>query len=71
MLIFSSLWLFVVSAPICHMTWGGGLFSQWGVFDFAGGIVVHITAGVAALVACIVLGPREGYPTTPMPPPTT
>jgi Amt family ammonium transporter len=68
MLIFSSLWLFVVYAPICHMTWGGGLFSQWGVFDFAGGIVVHITAGVAALVACIVLGPREGYPTTPMPP---
>ena len=68
MLLFSGLWLFVVYAPICHMTWGGGLFAQWGVFDFAGGIVVHITAGVAALVACIVLGPRDGYGRTPMPP---
>jgi len=68
MLLFSALWLFVVYAPICHMTWGGGLFSEWGVFDFAGGIVVHITAGVAALVLCIVLGPRTGYPKTPMPP---
>jgi Amt family ammonium transporter len=68
MLLFSSLWLFLVYAPICHMTWGGGLFSEWGVFDFAGGIVVHITAGIAALVLCIVLGPREGYPRTPMPP---
>jgi Amt family ammonium transporter len=68
MLIFSSLWLFVVYVPICHMTWGGGLFSEWGVFDFAGGIVVHITAGVAALVTCIVVGPRNGYPKTPMPP---
>jgi Amt family ammonium transporter len=68
MLLFSSLWLFAVYAPICHMTWGGGLFAEWGVFDFAGGIVVHITAGVAALVLCIVLGPRTGYPKTPMPP---
>jgi Amt family ammonium transporter len=68
MLIFSALWLFVVYAPICHMTWGGGLFAEWGVFDFAGGIVVHITAGVAALVACIVIGPRDGYGKTPMPP---
>lgn len=69
-LIFSSLWLFVVYAPICHMTWGGdgGLFWDWGVFDFAGGIVVHITAGVAALVACIMIGPRKGYPSVPMPP---
>ncbi len=68
MLLFSSFWLFLVYAPICHMTWGGGLFSEWGVFDFAGGIVVHITAGIAALVLCIVLGPREGYPRKPMPP---
>lgn len=68
MMLFSSLWLFLVYAPICHMTWGGGLFAEWGVFDFAGGIVVHITAGIAALVLCIVLGPREGYPRTPMPP---
>ena len=63
MLIFSSLWLFLVYAPICHMTWGGGLFAEWGVMDFAGGIVVHITAGIAALVLCIVIGPRRGYPT--------
>ncbi|HEB88893.1 MAG TPA: ammonium transporter [Deltaproteobacteria bacterium] len=72
-LLFSSLWLIVVYAPICHMTWAGdgGFFADMGdrgVFDFAGGIVVHITAGVAALVACIVIGPRRGYPRTPMPP---
>jgi Amt family ammonium transporter len=69
-LIFSTLWLLVVYAPICHMTWGGegGYFADWGVFDFAGGIVVHITAGVAALVACIVIGPRNGYGKTAMPP---
>jgi Amt family ammonium transporter len=69
-LIFSSLWLVVVYAPICHMTWGGpgGYFADMGVFDFAGGIVVHITAGVAALGACIVIGPRNGYGKTPMPP---
>jgi Amt family ammonium transporter len=72
-LIFSTLWLLVVYAPICHMTWGGagGYFADLGpngVFDFAGGIVVHITAGVAALVACIVIGPREGYGRTAMPP---
>ena len=59
--------------PICHMTWGGagGFFADMGergVFDFAGGIVVHITAGVAALVACIMVGPRKGFPKTPMPP---
>jgi len=69
-LIFSTLWLIVVYAPICHMTWGGdgGLFWDWGVFDFAGGIVVHITAGIGALVACILIGPRNGYPTKAMPP---
>ena len=68
MLLFSASWLLVVYAPICHMTWGGGLFATWGVLDFAGGIVVHITAGVAALVLCIVLGPRKGYPDAPIPP---
>jgi Amt family ammonium transporter len=70
MLVFSSVWLVLVYLPICHMTWGGdgGWFSDMGVIDFAGGIVVHITAGVAALVTCIVIGPRKGYPTTPMPP---
>ena len=72
-LIFSSLWLFLVYVPICHMTWAGsgGFFADMGergVFDFAGGIVVHITAGVAALVACIMVGPRAGFPRTPMPP---
>ncbi len=67
-LLFSGLWLVVVYAPICHMVWGGGLFSQWGTLDFAGGIVVHITAGIAALVACIVIGPRDGYPRRAMPP---
>jgi Amt family ammonium transporter len=70
MLVFSVVWLAVVYLPICHMTWGGegSFFGDMGVFDFAGGIVVHITAGVAALVACMVIGPRNGYPTTAMPP---
>jgi Amt family ammonium transporter len=68
MLSFSALWLVFVYLPICHMTWGGpgGLFANWGVFDFAGGIVVHLTAGVAALVACLLVGPRQGYGKTPM-----
>jgi len=70
MLLFSVLWLLVVYVPICHMTWSGdgSFFGDRGVFDFAGGIVVHITAGVAALVACIVIRPRKGYRVTPMPP---
>lgn len=69
-LLFSAFWLILVYTPICHMTWAGagGHFADLGVFDFAGGIVVHITAGVSALVACIVIGPRRGYPKTPMPP---
>ena len=63
MLVFSLAWLVVVYLPICHMTWGGdgAFFADRGVLDFAGGIVVHITAGVGALVACIVIGPRRGY----------
>ena len=65
-MLFSALWLIVVYLPICHMTWGGGWFSELGVMDFAGGIVVHITAGVAALVACIMVGKRKGYPETQM-----
>jgi ammonium transporter, Amt family len=67
---FSSLWLLVVYVPICHMTWAGdgGLFADWGVKDYAGGIVVHITAGLSALVACIVVGKRHGYPTSLVPP---
>jgi Amt family ammonium transporter len=68
MLLFCSIWLVVVYLPVCHMVWGGegALLADMGVFDFAGGIVVHITAGVAALVACIVIGPRSGYRQTPM-----
>jgi Amt family ammonium transporter len=68
MMVFSLVWLVLVYLPICHMTWGGagGYFADMGVLDFAGGIVVHITAGIAALVACIVIGPRSGYGTTPM-----
>lgn len=65
-LIFSALWLLAVYAPITHWVWGGGWLAQMGVYDFAGGIVVHITAGVAALVAAVVLGPRHGFPRTPM-----
>lgn len=67
-LLFSTIWLLIVYVPICHMTWGGGLYSEWGVMDFAGGIVVHVTAGLAALVACIMVGPRAGYPRELEPP---
>ncbi len=66
--IFSAAWLLLVYAPICHWVWGGGWLSDLGVMDFAGGIVVHITAGVAALVAAMVLGNRRGFPTQAMPP---
>ena len=65
-MLFSALWLIVVYLPICHMQWGGGWFASQGVMDFAGGIVVHITAGVAALVACIMVGKRKGYPDAAM-----
>ncbi|MGI1678205.1 MAG: ammonium transporter [Cellvibrionaceae bacterium] len=68
MIIFSALWLIVVYAPVCHWVWGGGWLGNKGVLDFAGGIVVHITAGVAALVCAIVIGNRNGFPTTAMPP---
>ena len=63
-LLFSVLWSILVYAPICHMTWGGdgSFFGDMGVLDFAGGLVVHINAGIAALVACIVIGKRQGYP---------
>lgn len=70
MLLFSVLWALLVYAPVCHITWFGGsgenvsLFTRWGVIDLAGGIVVHITAGVGALVACIMVGKRN-HPTPP------
>lgn len=68
-LIFMAFWVTFVYAPICHWVWGGGwLGSKFAILDFAGGTVVHINAGVAGLVACLVLGKRKGYPTTAMPP---
>ncbi|MDD9805361.1 MAG: ammonium transporter [Gammaproteobacteria bacterium] len=68
MLLFSLLWLTVVYFPVCHWVWGGGWLGEAGLLDFAGGTVVHITAGVAALVAALVLKERKGFPGTPMPP---
>lgn len=68
MLLFSAIWLIVVYAPVTHWVWGGGWLASMGIYDFAGGLVVHITAGVAALVTALVLGPRKGFPTTAMPP---
>jgi len=67
-LVFSSLWLLVVYAPVCHWVWGGGWLGNMGLQDFAGGSVVHITAGVAALVAAMSLGGRRGFGQTAMPP---
>ena len=67
-LIFSSLWLLVVYAPVTHWVWGGGIMAGWGVMDFAGGIVVHATAGTAALVAAIVIGKRRNFPSSVQPP---
>jgi len=67
-LIFSSLWLLVVYAPVTHWVWGGGIMAGWGVMDFAGGIVVHATAGTAALVAAIVIGKRRSFPSSVQPP---
>lgn len=67
-LLFSALWLLVVYAPVTHWVWGGGWLGNMGLLDFAGGTVVHITAGVAALVAALVIGPRRGFPETPMMP---
>ncbi|MCP3672137.1 MAG: ammonium transporter [Gammaproteobacteria bacterium] len=68
MLLFSAIWLILVYVPVTHWVWGGGWLQTLGLYDFAGGTVVHITAGVAALVAAVVLGPRKGFPTTAMPP---
>ena len=70
MLVFMTVWFTLVYAPIAHMVWGGdgALMWDWGVLDFAGGTVVHINAGIAGLVACIVLGKRKGYPSVAMAP---
>ena len=68
MLLFSALWTLVVYFPVANWVWGGGWLAQMGLIDFAGGTVVHVTAGVGALVTALVIGKREGFPTTPMMP---
>ena len=70
MLIFSALWFTFSYLPICHMAWGGegALFHGWGVLDFAGGTVVHVNAGIAGLVTCLMVGSRRGFPREPMRP---
>ncbi|MGH8715989.1 MAG: ammonium transporter, partial [Burkholderiales bacterium] len=68
MLLFTLLWLLFVYAPIAHWVWGDGWLGKMGIMDFAGGTVVHLNAGTAALVAALVLGRRQGFPETPMPP---
>jgi Amt family ammonium transporter len=70
MMVFMGLWVTICYVPMVHMVWAGpgGLLWDWGVIDFAGGTVVHINAGIAGLVAAIMLGKRKGYPGTAMPP---
>ena len=65
---FSALWLLVVYAPVTHWVWGGGIMAAWGVMDFAGGIVVHATAGSAALVCALIVGKRRNFPQSLHPP---
>ena len=65
---FMGLWVTLVYIPVAHWVWGGGWLGSLGVLDFAGGTVVHINAGIAGLVAALVLGKRKGFPTTAMPP---
>ena len=65
---FSAAWLLIVYAPVTHWVWGGGIMAGWGVLDFAGGIVVHATAGTAALVIAIMLGARRNFPSSIQPP---
>lgn len=64
----SALWLMIVYVPVTHWVWGGGWLAQMGIIDFAGGIVVHVTAGVSAAVIAIMLGTRKGFPTRVQPP---
>ena len=68
MLLFSAVWLTVVYLPVCHWVWGGGWLGDMGLLDYAGGTVVHVNAGVAAIVAAMVLGNRKGFGHTAMPP---
>ena len=67
-LLFTAFWSLLVYAPIAHWVWGGGWLGEMGLMDFAGGTVVHITAGTAAVVAAVVLGPRRGFPEQTQPP---
>ncbi len=67
-LLFSALWLIIVYSPVTHWVWGGGWLADMGAMDFAGGIVVHVTAGVSALVIAIMLGQRKGFPSHIQPP---
>ncbi|MDP3854696.1 ammonium transporter [Phenylobacterium sp.] len=67
-MVFSGLWLLVVYAPVCHWVWGGGWLAQMKVMDYAGGLVVHATAGVSALLIAWRLGPRDGFPRDLSPP---
>ena len=68
MLIFISMWMLIVYVPVTHWVWGGGILSSWGTMDFAGGIVVHATAGTAALITALTLGKRRGFPKSITPP---
>ncbi len=68
MLLFSLLWLLLVYCPVAHWVWGDGWLQKMGLMDFAGGTVVHLNAGIAALVCALVLGRRQGFPDTAMPP---
>ena len=68
MLLFSLLWLLLVYCPVAHWVWGDGWLAKMGLMDFAGGTVVHLNAGIAALVCALVLGRRKGFPESPMPP---
>lgn len=67
-LLFSGLWLLLVYVPVTHWIWGGGWLAEMGVMDFAGGLVVHLTAGVSALVIAVMVGPRRGFPKEIVPP---
>ncbi|WP_238995834.1 ammonium transporter [Sphingomonas solaris] len=68
LMLFSALWILLVYVPVAHWIWGGGWLAAWGVQDFAGGIVVHTTAGLSALVLAIMIGPRGGFPQSLIPP---
>jgi Amt family ammonium transporter len=68
LVVFMTLWSLLIYAPIAHWVWGGGWLGSMGVLDFAGGTVVHINAGIAGLVACLMIGKRRGYPNTPIKP---